>query len=322
VTAGAALFAAACVFAVVYGANAGSALLSMGLVTSTVPPWASVILVAAAVAGAPLLLGTAVAGTVSRELVTLDGDPGRWLLLAAVVCTIAVVTVLSWLGLPTSMTLALLSGLAGVGIGSGTQVAWGRFGEVFAGLALAPVLGAVTTALMLAMMRPWSSRGSMQMLAGRVHVFAFLGLVIAFGANDGQKILAVMVVAAGPATGPVALSWLHLIAAGVLFALGAALGLKRMAGSVNRGVLSVRPDSAATTELATAAVMIGGSTVGAPVGMSQVLTGALVGIGMSSGRRRIRWEFVARLVMAWVVTVPTTLLTGMAAGLVVGALAA
>jgi len=322
VTASAVLFAVACAFAVVYGANAGSALLSMGLVTSTVPVWAAVILVGLAVAGAPALFGTGVATTVSTELVTLNGDPGRWLLSAAVVSTLVVVAVLSWLGLPTSMTIALLAGLAGVGVGSGTHVSWDRFGEVFAGLALAPVLGGLTTAVILALMRPWATRGTVHTLAGRVHVVAFGALVAAFGANDGQKILAVMAVAAGTADGTVALVWYQLLVAGALFAFGAGLGLRRMAGTINRGVLSVRPDSAATTELATAAVMVAGSGVGAPVGMSQVLTGSLVGIGMSSSRRRIRWVFVGRLAMAWVVTVPTTLLVGMAAGAAVGALVA
>ncbi|WP_350347580.1 inorganic phosphate transporter [Agromyces sp. G08B096] len=320
-SAGLALFLVASLFAFVYGSNAGSVLVSIGLTASNTPVWLAVLALGAAVAIAPVLLGTGVATTIAAELVTLDGEAGRWLLVAAVVSAMLVAAVLSWRGLPTSMTLALLAAMTGVGLGAGTDVSWPRLAEVAAGLLLAPLLGVIAALLLRLGLRPWRTRWAVRDVAGGVHVLAFAALAMAFGAADGQKILAVMAVAMDTVGERAEIVPLQLAVAGVVFAAGAAFGVRRMAATVNRGVLAVRPDAAATSELATAAVMFGGSALGVPAGMSQVVSGSLIGIGMSSGMRRIRWENAARLGNAWVATVPATLLAGFAAGLIVGAVA-
>jgi inorganic phosphate transporter, PiT family len=309
-----ALIGAAGVLAIVYGSNAGSTIVSIGLTIGSVRVWIALVGLAIGVAVAPALVGTAVATTVADELVTLDGPAGQLALLCAVVSALVITAALSRLGLPTSLTLALLGGITGVGIGAGLPVSWGRILTVLGGMAVAPVLGGVIAYLLrLALGRAYFT-GGIDKAVSRAHLVLFSVLVFAFGANDGQKILAVFAVAFGPVDGEVPVLWPQLICGGVLFAIGAGLGLRRMARGVNRGVIVVRPFDAVIVESSTAAVMLASSVVGNPAGMAQTLSGSLIGTGLIGGRRRIRWPFAVRIANAWLVTLPATFVSGLALG--------
>jgi PiT family inorganic phosphate transporter len=64
---------------------------------------------------------------------------------------------------------------------------------------------------------------------------------VAYGANDGQKMLAVFAVASGPVIGAVATPPIRMAVIGLLFLVGGVLGLRRFAGSIGGGVVPVRP---------------------------------------------------------------------------------
>lgn len=311
---GIALCVAACALAVAYGSNAGSTIVSIGLTVGSIKVWAAVLVVGSAVAVAPAVVGTAVATTVAEELVTLDGDAGKLALLCAVVSALLVTATLSGIGLPTSLTVALLGGLAGVGVGAELPVSWGRLTAVFATIAITPLLGGILAyAIRLLMSRAYFHRG-LQSAVAAAHIVAFALLAFAFGANDGQKILAVLSVAFDTPDGGVRAVWWQLLTGACLFAFGAALGLRRMARGVNSGVLPVRPLDAVIVESSTSIVMLASSAFGSPAGMAQTLSGSLIGSGLIAGTRRIRWPFAARIVNAWVVTLPATLALGLLLG--------
>lgn len=298
------LLVAAGALAVVYGANAGGTMVATGLGIRAFRPIVAAALLGVAIVVAPLVAGTAVASTLGHELVSLGGELGQLSLLAAVVAALVVTTVLSWLGIATSLTLALIGAIAGSGLGAGLDVAWLRVLGVLAGVAIAPVLGlavAATLRRVLPALR-WG-RSAARWITG-LHIIAFVALAVAFGANDAQKLLAVVAVAAGT-DAPVipAVGW-QLLLVGALFALGAAIGSARMARPATAGLLAVQPLDAAVGELATASVMFAGSAVGNPAGMAQTLSGSLIGIGLVKGRGRVRWEYAGRIVNAWAATMP------------------
>jgi PiT family inorganic phosphate transporter len=298
------LLVAAAALAVVYGVNAGGTMVATSLGIRIFRPIVSAAILGAAIAVAPLVAGTAVASTLAHELVSLGGELGQLSLLAAVVAALLVTTALSWLGIATSLTLALIGAIAGSGLGAGLDVAWVRVLGVLAGVAVAPLLGLGAAAVLrrvLPVLR-WG-RSAARWITG-LHVVAFLALALAFGANDAQKLLAVVAVAAGT-DAPVipAIGW-QLLLVGVLFAVGSAIGSARMARPATAGLLAVQPLDAAVGELATASVMVAGSAIGNPAGMAQTLSGSLIGIGLVKGRGRVRWEYAGRIVNAWAATMP------------------
>jgi PiT family inorganic phosphate transporter len=319
---GIALLVAAGALALVYGSNAGATIAATSLRVHDARPWLAVVALGLAIAVAPAVLGTAVATTVAHELVSSGGDPAtdRAVFLAGVVAALAVTGALSRWGQPTSLTLALIAGIAGGGLGAGQAVAWTAIGRVLALVAVAPFLGVALAAVITRASRRWHvSPGGVR----RWHLGSYAGLCLAFGANDAQKLLAVVAVAITPGAARVDAVWWQLALCAGLFSIGTAVGLGRMERTVNRGILAVRGLDSVIAQTTTAAVMLASSGVGSPVGMAQTLSGSLVGAGLARGRGKIRWEYAAKVALAWVLTVPAAvavatcvawLTSGLAAG--------
>lgn len=188
---------------------------------------------------------------------------------------------LSWRGHPTSLTLALIAGFPGGGLGAGQAVAWTAIGWVLPLVALAPLLGVALGGLPTRGSRLWHvSPGGVR----RWHLGSYAVLCLASGVNDAQKLLAV-VVSVSPGAARVDAVWLQLVLCAGLFSIGTAVGLGRIERTVNRGFDSE------ITQTTTAAVMLASTGVGSPVGMAQTLSGSLVGEGRSDGSTPPRWPW-------------------------------
>jgi inorganic phosphate transporter, PiT family len=85
------------------------------------------------------------------------------------------------------------------------------------------------------------------------------------------------------------------------------LGLGSVGATLAGGVAPIQPAAAVITEVSSATVVLGSSAIGAPVSMTQAISGAMVGTEVQGGHGRIRWQQVARLAVAWVLTLPAAL---------------
>lgn len=309
---------AAVAFASLNGANDGASLTSLGLTVRGLSPVAALTALGVALAGVPLVLGTPVASTLTARLVAFDGAAGRRILLAAIGAAVLVTLALSVRGLPTSITLALIGGIGGAGLGAGLRVAWPVIGLVLLAAAIAPVIGGLVAFVATHVARRLPSRSAVQRRVRRTHTLAFVALCLAYGANDGQKVLAVFALVLGAPGGHVRADPLPLVLGAILFVAGGALGLRRYAHTVGGGVVAARPEQAVVTEGSAAAVVLAMAAVGAPVSMTQSVAGGLVGAAWSTGMRRVRWRMVLRIAIAWVLTLPAAFLVGAVAALVLG----
>jgi inorganic phosphate transporter, PiT family len=297
-----AVVAAAAAFAVLNGVNDGGTLVAMGLKMPSVKLGTGLLLLAGSVVAVPLLLGTAVAVTLADRLVSFEGETGRVAILVAVLSAMGVVAWLAHRSLPTSLTLALVGGLTGAGLGSGLPIAWGWLAFVLAMAAIAPALGAALgyalSRMALRMSRPGGASAAVQ----GAHRFAFAGQCVAYGANDGQKMLAVFMIATATQTSrpPV----LTILAIGLLFLLGSMLGVRRFSGTLATGILPARPINTVAAEMSSAMAVLASAGAGAPVSMTQAVAGGLVGSGISDGYRRIRWRTASQIAVAWALTLP------------------
>ena len=87
-----------------------------------------------------------------------------------------------------------------------------------------------------------------------------------------------------------------------------------MAGTLATGVLIARPFHVVSAELSAGVAVLGSTALGAPVSMTQSVTGGLVGSGASEGLTRIRWKIALRVGVAWVVTLPAATAIAVAVG--------
>lgn len=299
------LLVVAVAFAFVNGVNDGGSLLSVGLSVRGHRPLTGLLIAAAAVALAPLLVGTAVATTLAHRLVAFDGPEGQVAIGLAVVAAVAVTWLLAGRGLPTSLTLAVVGAIAGAGVGGRLPVTWSTVAIVLVLAAVAPVVGLLVARGLGRLASAWPSHGLLSRRVRRWHRAGFLLQCLAYGANDGQKMLAVLAVAVGTvgAQGVPLVGW-QLTTAATAFLLGAVVGLPRVARTLGSGVVPSRPPEAVVTEMSSATVVLATSAVGSPVSMTQAISGSLVGSVLDRGTGIVRWRVVAELGLAWLLTLP------------------
>jgi PiT family inorganic phosphate transporter len=309
--------ALAVVFVFVCGANDGGAMLALAVRHREVPPYVMLAVLLVAIMLGPALFGLTVARTFTHRLIDTTGSRGPLIVLAGVAVSLVLVLVLNWRGVPTSTTLAVLGGLAGVAVGIGAGAAWGTLGLVLLVAAVGPLVGGGLGALFGAIARRLPTYSRLPAAVRVAHLAAFLGQSLAYAANDGQKMFGVAGVALAavhgasgvrPLTGPM------LVALAVVFGLGSVASLRRIARGAMFGLLPVRPWRLVSAELAAATAVLAGGVTGSPVSMTQAMAGGLAGAGASQGIRRVRWQFAMPVLAAWIVTLPVSLGAGLAAG--------
>jgi PiT family inorganic phosphate transporter len=309
------LFGAALVFGLVSGTNDGGTLVSFATRTAVIPPGIAVAVLVLVITAGPMVLGTKVATTVARRLVSFGGTDGRLSLLAAVVVALVVVIVLARRGLPTSVTLALMGGIAGTAAGDGLHVAWAILGSVLLVGLLAPLASVAValglTKMLLVLPASWLMGRGGDALQG----MGLFAQALAYAGNDAQKIVAIFAVASGDIGSRVTLDWRDQLALGGAYALGILLGVRPLASRVAEQVLPVRPVNAVALELSASAVVFASSALGAPISSTQAATTALVGSGIATGSHRLRWQEVSSIAFAWLLTLPSSLLLGWLIGL-------
>lgn len=109
----------AAVLAVINRANDGVAMLASTLKVPGLRIVSALAVYVMALVAVPLVFGTGVADTLTSGLVDAGKDAQTWLVAVGVVAAILVVGMLTVLGLPTSLTLGVVGGIVGAGIGRG-----------------------------------------------------------------------------------------------------------------------------------------------------------------------------------------------------------
>nr|WP_246211720.1 inorganic phosphate transporter [Phytoactinopolyspora alkaliphila] len=298
--------------------NDGGALIAPGLRVPALSVPVSLAILTTAVVALPLLVSTAVADTMAGAIVSNDDDAPTALAIGFLVAIVVVMS-LAWAGLPTSLTLAVIGAIAGAGLGMDLAVGWNSVIRVLSIGMAAPIVG-----MLLALAGSWIWRAardaSYLSTVRRSHMAAFVAQCVAYGANDGQKMLVLFMAATAAGNGGRAVPWWAYLVIVAGFGVGAVLGLPKIARTVGNGILSTRPTHAVTAEFSAAAAVLGSAAVGAPVSMTQSIAGGLLGAGVHESYRRVRWRVVRNLALAWVVTLPVSFGAAAVAGLVAAAL--
>lgn len=295
------LAALAVAFIVLTGANDGSSIVSLSLRLPVAP---AVFALTGTVVLLPALFGPRVAMALEAAAGTRTGA------LVAFGSATVVVLLLARHGLPTSLTLALLGALTGTGAAYGTTIPWRLLGMgVLLGVA-APVTGALLAWLAMRSVIRFATPRGMRAWGAQL---AFAATCVAYAANDGQKALAIAGLALAGTAGDrasIATPWLPVLV-GALFALGAVLGMRRNAA---RHVVAARQEHVMTAGACSAVAVLGAGWAGAPISMTQSMTGAVIGSAAADSRGRVRWGLAARLAGAWLVTMPAAVLLSAAVG--------
>ena len=239
-----------------------------------------------------------------------------------------------WLGLPSSSSHALIGGLSGAG------VAYNGFGVLnldkliptVEWIVLAPILG-LFLGMVAMMVVAWAFSRAKPKTVDRTfrrgQLLSAAAYSLGHGGNDAQKtigVIALVLVAAGRLTkaqieaGDVP-AWIIFASYGAM-AFGTAIGGWRIVKTMGMGLTPLRPVGGFCAEVAGAATLFGATHFKVPVSTTHTITGAIIGVGSVTKLRGIRWGVAARIVWAWVLTIPMAGLVGAAAVLGARALGA
>ena len=268
-----------------------------------------------------------VADTVSKIVIIRAEDPMFvYVVLAGLVGAIVWDLMTWWWGLPTSSSHALIGGFVGAGLAyQGTSVVrWDKVWKTVEFIPLAPLMGLVLGfVIMLAMFwlfRRWRP-AKVDALFRRGQLVSAALYSLGHGGNDAQKTMGVIVailVAAGWFSPSVELSLLDwhtawiILSCHIAMAIGTAMGGWRIVKTMGMRITKLKPVGGFCAETAGAATLFVATHYGIPVSTTHTITGAIVGVGATTKVSAIKWGIAARIVWAWIVTVPVS--SALAAG--------
>jgi len=227
--------------------------------------------------------------------------------------------VITWyFGLPTSSSHALIGGMIGsalVKVGPDALV-WKGIVKTVTFIIVSPVLGLIL-GLAFGVIVYWLFRNSVRLKVD--HIFRKGQLVSAalyslgHGGNDAQKtmgIIASLLFSAGILGDKFYIPFPVVMACYSAIALGTIFGGWRIVKTMGQKVAKLKPVDGFCAETGAAVTLFTSSALGIPVSTTHTITGAITGVGSVRGVSAVRWGVAARIVWAWILTIPCAAVIG------------
>jgi len=270
---------------------------------------------------AAFLLGTAVAKTIGGGMIHIESVT-QYVVITGLFGAIVWDLLTWWWGLPTSSSHALIGGYAGAAVmrsGWHVIIAEGWY-KTLIFIVVAPVMGLVMAfTFMVAVFWLLRNKAPRRIDAWfrRLQLLSAAAYSLGHGANDAQKTMGIV---ASALYGAHYLSstelagnwgrfhWPIILAAHASIALGTYFGGWRIVHTMGSRITKLKPVGGFCAEAAGAITLFSTALAGIPVSTTHTITGAIVGVGAVNRLSAVRWGVAARIVWAWVLTIPAAAL--------------
>jgi len=277
------------------------------------PPRLALLMSAVAHFCAPFLFGVAVARTIGHDVVANEAVTVS-VILAATLSAIVWNIITWWLGIPSSSSHALIGGLVGaVAVSFGLRdIQLSGLGKVLMALFFSPLLGLTIgyAAMKLVLFLARGASPRVSTLFRRLQWLTSLGLALSHGTNDAQKTMGIITMGL-VATGYLSrfeVPWWVILLSSTSIALGTAFGGWRIIRTLGGKFYTIRPIHGFTSQLTSAAVIMGAALLGGPVSTTHVVSSSILGVGSAERLSKVRWGVAGNIAVAWVVTIPVSAL--------------
>jgi PiT family inorganic phosphate transporter len=281
---------------------------------------------------AAFLFGTGVAHTIGADLVDhqiIDVYVVFGGLLGAIVWNI-----ITWLlGLPTSSSHAIVSGVAGAAIAKGGfwVLKWQGWlhgwGAILLFLLLSPICGyilGVLNMVIVSWLFRYSTPSRVDKTFRRLQLFSAGVYSLGHGGNDAQKTMGIIVMLLSAAgLGGWAkpdphhwfntfnlfhlehsIAWWIILTCHAAIALGTMLGGWRIVKTMGSNITRLQPVGGFCAETAAATTIWFATFTRIPISTTHAITGSILGVGSAKSIRSVRWIWGQRIVIAWILTIP------------------
>ncbi len=261
----------------------------------------------------PFIFGVAVAKTIGDEIVK-SGRISIGMIIAALIGAIIWNLLTWWLGMPSSSSHALIGGITGAVVcGAGWQaLKLEGFEKVLTALFASPIVGFIVGWLVIKMvfLISWNASPKINWVFKRSQILTSIALALSHGTNDAQKSMGIItlgLVTSGYITSFIVPIWVILLCA-TMIASGTAIGGWRLIRTLGAKFYKIRPIDGFSSQVASAAVILGASLVGGPVSTTQVVSTTIMGVGAADRVNKVRWGVAGEIATAWFLTIPATAL--------------
>jgi PiT family inorganic phosphate transporter len=310
-----AVIAMALVFDFFNGFHDSSNVVATIISSGALNPRAALILASLAEFSGPFLFGVAVAGTIGREVVALDVIPIA-VVLAMLVSAIGWNVITYLVGIPSSSSHALIGGMLGAAvIADGFSVIHvAGLVKVIVALIASPILSLIAgwAFMRLVLFLARGASPAINIFFKRAQVLTSLALAFSHGTNDAQKTMGVITMALvirGTIPSFEVPWWVILLSAGAI-SLGIASGGWRIIHTLGGKFYRIRPVHGFAAQTTAASVILGAALLGGPVSTTQVVSSSIVGVGSAERLSKVRWEVAGNIVLAWLLTIPSSAIAG------------
>ena len=256
--------------------------------------------------------GVAVANTIGKGIINPEIIT-EYLILAALIGAISWVMVATRLGIPISVSHALIGGLLGAGFAKGglaVILLTGKVQLVLLFIFLAPIIGAVAGFLAQAFVLNLVKNMSQYKINNwfrKLQLVSAASYSLGHGTNDAQKtmgIIAVLLFSAGYLGDEFYVPVWVILAAHTAIALGTLAGGWRVINTMGMKITKLHPIHGFTAESSAALTLLGTATFGIPVSTTHVIAGSIMGVGSTKRLSAVRWGLVRKIILTWIVTIP------------------
>ncbi|MGE7919692.1 anion permease [Viridibacillus sp. NPDC093762] len=287
--------------------------------TRALPPRVAV-LMAATMNFIGAITFTGVAKALAKDIVDpFSLDNGVVIILAALLSAIIWNLVTWYYGIPSSSSHALIGSLAGAAIAAAgfAVLNYEGFIKIIKALIYSPFIAFFAGFIMMSIFKVlFKDLNLYRTNKGfrRLQIFTAAIQSFTHGTNDAQKsmgIITMALIAAGLQTGDDIPMWVR-IAAATAMGLGTSIGGYKIIKTVGGKIMKIRPVNGAAADLASAAVIFGATQLHLPVSTTHVISTSIMGVGSAQRVKGVKWGVARKIVITWIITLPTSALMGAA----------
>jgi len=264
---------------------------------------------------AVFIFGVHVATTIGKGIVDAN-IVNEYVILCALIGAITWVWTCTHFGLPISVSHSLIGGLIGPAlvIGGGDALVAKGIIKVALFIFLSPIIGFFLGYLiMIATMWIFRKRSPRKVdgIFRGLQLLSSAVFSLGHGSNDAQKtigIITILLFSTGHLGGEFHVPTWVIFASYITIALGTLAGGWRVIKTLGTSLTHLKPVQGFCAETAGALTVISSTLGGIPVSTTHTITGSIMGVGSVQRLSAVRWGVAGNIVLAWVLTIPATIL--------------
>ena len=282
--------------------------------TKALPPRVAVLL-AAAMNFLGAMVFTGVAKTIGGSIADpFKLEQGMYIVIAALIAGIAWNLITWYYGIPSSSSHALIGSLTGAVIAATgfSGVNLGGLIRIIEALLLSPILAFIVGFTVMSIIR-FIFRNAHPARLNRnfrfLQIFTAAGQAFTHGTNDAQKCMGIItfaLVAGGLQADLEVAIWVK-VSCATAIALGTSFGGWKIIKTVGTRIIKLEPSNGFAADLSSAMIIFTATMLKLPVSTTHVISTAIMGVGSAKRISAVRWETAQKMVVAWLITLPITM---------------